>query len=33
MMVSYLFGIVISAGVTIYMFDRFLKKNVKKIEK
>lgn len=33
MMVAYLFGILISAAVTIYMFDRFLKKNVKKAKK
>lgn len=26
MMIAYLIGILISAGVTIYMFDRFLKK-------
>ena len=30
MMVAYLVGILISAGVTIYMFDRFLKQHQKK---
>ena len=30
MMIAYLIGILVSAGVTIYMFDRFLKKQKKK---
>jgi len=32
MMIAYLVGILVSSGVTIYMFDRFAKRQNKKIE-